>query len=92
MSNWPKYESHKIVQAAKIVGIERSSDGATVTAIWVRPAGERNDSAKMEKFEPDVVEMGMRATVGDYAVIYGGGFKSISPAKEFEDGYTPIPG
>ena len=46
MTDWPEYESHKVVQAAKIVGVERNhAGGAIVQKIWVRPAGEEFDGA-----------------------------------------------
>ncbi len=77
MSNWPRYESHKIVQAAKIVSI---ADGV----IYVDPHG----SAEPEVFEPSVDGMAAKAEVGGYAILYPDGFKSISPAKAFEEGYT----
>ena len=38
-----------------------------------------------------VPDMTARATMGDWAMVYPDGFKSISPAKAFEDGYTPCP-
>ena len=36
--------------------------------------------------------MAVRASVGDYAVIYSDGYKSVSPKKAFEDGYTALVG
>jgi hypothetical protein len=87
MSNWPKYESHKIVRAAKIVGVERNHGGGKIVqAIWVQPVG----AAPIEKFEPTVTEMAEQAEVGGWAILYPNGFKSISPAKAFEDGYTLV--
>lgn len=88
MSNWPKYESHKIVQAAKIVRIEDPSGGPSglqVRVIWVSV-----DDGPEEIFDPTVPGMREKAEVGGYAMLYSDGFKSISPAKQFEEGYTRV--
>ena len=83
MSDWPKYESHKIVQAAKIVGFATRESGVRVCIVH-GPDGD-------EAFSPTVPGMLERAEVGDWAMLYPDGFRSISPAKAFEDGYTPCP-
>lgn len=84
MTDWPEYESHKVVRAAKIVRVDRNHGGGRiVSAIFVDPG-----TGALERFEPDVPEMGEKAVVGGYAVIYDGGYQSISPAKAFEEGYT----
>lgn len=85
MSEWPKYESHKIVQAAKIVGFDRRDTGGRVCAV-VDP-GDGN----FEPFKPNVGEMLNNANIGDWAMLYADGYRSISPAKAFEEGYTPCP-
>jgi hypothetical protein len=77
MTDWPKYESHKIVQAMPITGIT--------------PTGVVLVGAQHEPFHPTEPAMAARAEVGGYAVIYAGGFKSVSPKKAFEDGYTRVP-
>ena len=87
MSSWPRYESHKIVQAAKIVGVEGNTE-VVPPVIWVRPDGAEFDAAPVERFEPTVPNMAMKAEVGGWAILYPDGFKSISPAKAFEEGYT----
>lgn len=76
MTDWPKFVSHKVVQAAPIV--------------HVGPAGEisvQPNEGATEMFDP--TEPGMRghAEVGGYAVIYEDGYKSVSPKKAFEDWY-----
>ena len=35
--------------------------------------------------------MAERAQIGDYAILYPDGFKSVSPRKAFEEGYTRKP-
>lgn len=74
MSDWPKYESHKVVQAMPITGI--TPDGVVLVG------------ARHEPFYPTEPGMAARAEIGGYAVIYeGDGFRSISPKKAFEEGY-----
>ena len=82
ITDLPSYQSHKVVQAARIVEIRRlTADDEhpdmllvlegdfehTTDATWVR-----------EK----------RAQVGGYFVRYSDGFTSYSPAEAFEGGYT----
>lgn len=83
MTNWPEYKSHKIVRAAKIVAIT-DHPGGTRT-IMVRP----ENSYEPEPFEPNLANM--PANVGDWAMLYPDGYKSISPAKAFAEGYTRKP-
>lgn len=78
---WKEYRSHKNVKASPItsIGKKTSSDTATVLVV---------DGS--EPFTPNVSEMADNAAVGDYAVIYEDGYRSVSPKKAFEDGYTQI--
>jgi hypothetical protein len=73
----PRYQSHKKVWALKI---------ADVTGCTITPADEG--------YAPFVVEpeMYLRYTpvTGDYFVQYEDGYKSFSPAKAFEEGYTRV--
>lgn len=72
----PRYRSHKIVRAAKIVAID---------------FGERLDLAPHGVVEVDRTWiMEKRAEVGGYYVVYDDGYASFSPAKAFEEGYTLI--
>ena len=82
-SDWPVYESHKVVWAAKIVAVH---DLEGIRTIMVRP----ENSLEVEPFHPTEPAMMLRAEVGGYAVLYPDGYKSISPAKAFEEGYTRI--
>lgn len=77
MSDWPKYESHKVVQALPITGIT--------------PAGVVLVGAGHAPFHPTEPAMAARAEVGGYAVLYADGYKSVSPKKAFEDGYKRVP-
>lgn len=85
MNNWPKYESHKIVQAARIVNREHDATGEVISVEVVLPSGEK------EWFAATVPAMTAKAQIGDWAMLYPDGFKSISPAKQFEEGYTRCP-
>lgn len=78
MSDWPKYQSHKIVQAMPIVGFDERDTGGKVCAIVEGGT----------TFAPNENGMLERANVGDYAVIYEDGYASISPKDVFEEGYT----
>lgn len=84
MTNWPEYESHKVVRAAKIVAIRQSNDPSYPPHIFVHVPG----AVGAEEFTPTEPAMIARAEVGGYAILYPDGFKSISPAKPFEEGYT----
>jgi hypothetical protein len=88
----PAFRSHKIVYALKIAGIEvrhpQVLDGQGATAF--HPATLYFE----ERFAPlDVDAEWMRTRkpqAGGYWVQYQDGYTSWSPAKAFEDGYTPI--
>lgn len=78
----PKYKCHKEVWALKIAALDRCDDGSGV----ITPAESGYsvipvDVTYMSKHQPKV---------GGYYVVYKDGYKSWSPASEFEDGYTAI--
>ena len=80
----PRYKCHKEVWALKIADITEPTDSAGATRTIV-PADEGYgpfvvDSDYMAKHKPEV---------GGYYVVYADGYKSFSPAKAFEDGYSP---
>lgn len=78
----PKYRSHKKVWAVKIADIVNDSDGgATITPLEEGYTPFKVDAAYIKKHEPEV---------GGYYVVYEDGYKSWSPAKAFEAGYTRI--
>ena len=78
------YRCHKEVRAAKIIGIVRDVSGVPKYAMVELP------NRDVGRFQPTSMEMLVRAVIGDYAVLYRDNYKSISPAKEFEDGYAAI--
>ena len=88
----PEYQSHKKVWALKIKAIEKDIDLAnkedreTDGSAMITP--EENGYAP---FKVDFIYMSKHdPKVGGYYVVYEDGYKSFSPAKAFEEGYTKI--
>ncbi len=88
----PKWKCHKEVYAVKIKEIvrdadvahseNRDSDGsAMITPDDSRFLPFRVDRDYVNKHRPEA---------GGYFVVYEDGYRSFSPAKAFEDGYTLI--
>lgn len=86
----PKYVCHKEVWALKIKCIKRDGwdddDQETDGSATIIPADEgyapfKVDREFMRKHQPHA---------GGYYVVYQDGYKSFSPGKAFESGYTPI--
>lgn len=84
----PRYKCHKEVWALKIKEIKdptipgNESDGSRI--IVPEDAGYapfRVDHAYIRKHKPEI---------GGYYVAYKDGYRSFSPARAFEDGYTKI--
>ena len=87
----PLYNCHKQVHALKIANLEPSAGN--------RPAGptEETDGGLIitpedDGYAPFKVDHGYvqrhKPEVGGYYVVYKDGYKSYSPAKAFEEGYT----
>lgn len=89
----PQYRCHKVVRALQIGGISPKpnpdqtglsasvSYGAVLLPSDPRYAPFEVPAEYMTKHQPDV---------GGYYVVYEDGYASFSPAKAFEDGYSPI--
>lgn len=85
----PRYQCHKKVWALKIASILRDGEGEdreTDGTAMITPADEGYgmfmvDAEYMRKHKPQV---------GGYFVLYDDGYRSFSPAKAFEEGYTRI--
>lgn len=74
----PQYQCHKKVRALKIKSVD--ADNATLSFLDESNVAPIHVSqAYLDKHEP---------VAGGYYVVYEGGYKSFSPAKEFEEGYT----
>ena len=78
----PRYECHKQVWALKIAEIIGGIHGQ----VYFQPA---EDGYGKVPLTPDYCAK-HKPEVGGYYVVYADGYKSYSPAKAFEDGYTRI--
>lgn len=84
MVDWPKYESHKIVQAAKVIEVlEGPGAMASNRVLMVDPG-----TGILEPFQCSQASMHSAVEIGWYAILYPDGFRSASPPDTFEDGYT----
>lgn len=82
----PEYRSHKTVWALKIADIDFNhpavpEGGALIVPENTTYAPFAVEAAYVKKHEPKA---------GGYYVVYRDGYKSWSPASEFEDGYTAV--
>lgn len=85
----PRYQCHKRVHALKIASIKRDGEGAerdTDGSAVITPGDKgygpfKVDRDFMHKHKPES---------GGYYVVYDDGYKSFSPAKAFEEGYTRL--
>ncbi len=92
MAEMPKYKCHKEVHALKIsrvVDHTQAKEADKTTGGIVHPEDTR--------FAPIVVDRDWLARFGPaydgdlgYYVVYADGYKSWSPTKAFEDGYTRL--
>ncbi|TAL13934.1 hypothetical protein EPN95_04575 [Patescibacteria group bacterium] len=94
----PRYKCHKEVRALKIKAIEFNYDKAQAEQRATGGATPENGSATITpadarfasfKVGADYVHK-HRPEVGGYYVVYADGYQSFSPAKAFEDGYSPV--
>lgn len=74
------YRCHKYVTAARIIGVTVS--GSKVAEL------ELDDGTTIIP-QPELTAP-YHPVVGDYLVKYEDGYMSLSPAKAFEDGYSPV--
>lgn len=83
MAEMPRYQCHKKVWALKIDGIGPLDEEGFAELFFEdkRYAPIKVGFAYREKHRPDV---------GGYYVVYDDGYKSFSPAKAFEEGYTRL--
>jgi hypothetical protein len=78
----PRYQSHKIVRAAKIRHIERSAWGANMHL-------ELPDQTELVRITVNTDYLAKHQPhSGGYYVFYEDGYESFSPAPAFQDGYT----
>jgi hypothetical protein len=80
----PRYQCHKKVWALKIKEITRVPSGNATVTHSVVP-----EDARYAPFEVSLEYIGKHSPqAGGYYVVYDDGYKSFSPAKAFEDGYS----
>lgn len=78
----PQYQCHKKVSALKIAELRPVVGGSAI----LTPA-----DAGYVRFEVDQEYVAKhKPQVGGYYVVYEDGYRSYSPAKAFEEGYTRI--
>ena len=75
-----KYQSHKVVRAAKIVQVNADN----TMELEVRPGMIVAVTPAEKMFAR------YRPVAGDFYVVYEDGFASISPRAAFEEGYHPL--
>jgi hypothetical protein len=84
-TEWPKYVSHKVVQATPIIRIDKG-----VTALPLLFVNPSNGREPPEPFFPTEPQMATRCQVLDYAMIYRDGYRSVCPKQEFDAGYSTL--
>lgn len=87
MNSIPRYQSHKVVEALKIQCIELNADRNTFL-LFFEPLDDSTPVAPHEVTGEWIRRS--RAAAGGYWVKHVDGYESWSPAKAFEEGYTPI--
>lgn len=82
----PRYKSHKEVWALKIEKVEANDIGNQFT---LYPA--QKDVYAPFDIDARIYDQAVKSP-GGYYVVYDDGYKSFSPAKAFEEGYTQVSG
>lgn len=77
------YRSHKLVHAGRIQGISYNAAGEPCR---MQVGGKQYDVPN------DILVRAPSLGVGDFLVLYEGGYLSVSPAAAFEAGYTLVEG
>lgn len=98
--DWPQYRLdtsiQAVIRAAKIVfvgpeDLRRSVGAPDKIIIIVKPVVSEHELGAPQFFEPSLDGwLIARAKIGDYAVVYPGGFKSICAKAEFEAIFVPM--
>lgn len=82
--DYPKYQSHKEVSAAKITAVDAGADGS-LTIHLEKPFDNVIIAHEHMKRKP-------QPEAGWYLVVYADGYISFSPGSAFEEGYTRVEG
>lgn len=78
----PRWRSHKVVQAARIL---------EVRPLPLRFRLDVGDDFEQRWFQPKALSTTVAPEPGWWLVLYDDGYISFSPAKAFEEGYSPHP-
>ena len=87
----PRYKCHKEVWALKIKAIEQApadQDRFHAGGDWYLVPENARYAKILVGHDEYVVKH--KPEVDGYYVVYADGYKSYSPAKAFEDGYSPV--
>lgn len=87
MSQLTKWRCHKIVRAGKITQLPMKD---IPTGSWSVGIEDVNGATVPVEMPPDAFLRGL-PMMGDYIIVYEDDYKSWSPAKAFEEGYTKVP-
>lgn len=88
----PQYQCHKKVWALKIAEVKDSNEG--IQPLDQEYSGDRilvfaDDGCAPLRVDQSFAQK-HKPQAGGYYVVYEDGYKSFSPAKAFEDGYTRL--
>lgn len=86
MGELAEWRSHKIVRAGKLLPVQPENTGEGTVVLPV----EDVNGAQCSVVVPENFFARGAPSPGDYVVVYEDGYKSWSPAKAFEEGYTRI--
>ena len=86
LAELPRWQSHKVVQAARVTGV---SEGSLPEGLFVWHL-EGGFSISVDEDLAGRVPRGTFSPIGGYLVLYEDGFRSWSPAEAFEAGYLRI--
>lgn len=84
MSDWPEYETRKRVRAKQIVWFETNERAQRHAAVL------RSDGDEKEMFVPTEPAMLGSVEVGDYAITYSNGWRSVNTKANFEATAVPV--
>jgi hypothetical protein len=87
MSELAQWQSHKIVRAGKLMAQQVEHDDSTDHSILTV---EDVNGVPCKVAVPTNFFARGAPVPGDYVVIYDDGYKSWSPVKAFEEGYTKL--
>lgn len=85
-----RYKSHKVVEAAKIVGFRTPNGTSDHFELVFKPEETHSVPAAWVEKHADLGQP--ESLVGGYFVRYADGYESWSPAEAFENGYTEMNG